>query len=143
MVDILHKVGVKSASLDDVYKALTTPEGLSAWWSPVTRGGGELGGVIKFSFVAMKVLELHPGARVLWQVIDGPQEWIGTQISFALKQDGDYVVVLFNHQGWREPTEMMHHCSTKWATFLMSLKSLVETGKGAPAPEDVKIDNWN
>ena len=36
----------------------------------------------------------------------------------------------------------MHHCSTKWATFLMSLKSLVETGKGAPYPNDVLIDNW-
>ena len=30
MPDILHKVGIKSASLDDVYKALTTVEGLSA-----------------------------------------------------------------------------------------------------------------
>jgi hypothetical protein len=37
----------------------------------------------------------------------------------------------------------MHHCSTKWAIFLMSLKSLVEIGKGAPSPDDVKIDNWN
>lgn len=35
----------------------------------------------------------------------------------------------------------MHHCSTKWAMFLMSLKSLVETGKGAPYPEDVQISN--
>jgi hypothetical protein len=39
--------------------------------------------------------------------------------------------------------EFMHHCSTKWAVFLMSLKSLVETGKGSPDPHDVKIDNWN
>ena len=30
----------------------------------------------------------------------------------------------------------MHHCSTKWAIFLMSVKSLVETGKGAPFPND-------
>jgi hypothetical protein len=33
----------------------------------------------------------------------------------------------------------MHHCSTKWATFLMSIKSLVEAGKGAPYPDDVHI----
>ena len=30
MPDILHKVGIKSSSLDDVYKALATVEGLSA-----------------------------------------------------------------------------------------------------------------
>jgi hypothetical protein len=29
----------------------------------------------------MEVLELDPTARVLWQVVDGPQEWIGTASS--------------------------------------------------------------
>jgi hypothetical protein len=28
--------------------------------------------------------------------------------------------------------------STKWAVFLLSLKSLIETGKGAPDPHDVR-----
>lgn len=37
----------------------------------------------------------------------------------------------------------MHHCSTKWAIFLMSLKAYLETGAGQPSPHDVKIDNWN
>jgi hypothetical protein len=31
----------------------------------------------------------------------------------------------------------------KWATFLLSLKELVETGHGKPSPHDLKIDNWN
>jgi hypothetical protein len=56
MVDILHKVGIKSSSLDDAYQALTTLKGLSV--------------------------------------------------------------------------------------FLLSLKSLLETGKGAPAPNDIKLDSW-
>lgn len=33
----------------------------------------------------------------------------------------------------------MHHCSTKWAVYLMSLKALVETGKGNPNPHDPHI----
>jgi hypothetical protein len=88
----------------------------------------------------MKVLELDPNKRVLWQVVEGPKEWIGTTIGWDLKQEGDRTLILFKHQGWEEPVEFMHHCSTKWATFLMSLKALVETGKGAPYPNDVKID---
>ncbi|MDT4925124.1 MAG: hypothetical protein QOG01_2837, partial [Pseudonocardiales bacterium] len=32
---------------------------------------------------------------------------------------------------------------TKWGVFLLSLKSLLETGEGAPEPRDIKIDNWN
>ena len=148
MPDILHRVGIKSSSPDDTYKALTTCEALSAWWTDNTQGENKVGGVIKFRFgerggFDMKVLELNPNKRVLWQVVDGPEEWIGTKVSFDLKQDGDYTIVLFKHQGWKEPVEFMHHCSTKWAIFLVSLKSLLETGKGAPNPNDIKIDNWN
>ena len=151
MVDILHRVGIKS-STDEVYKALATREGLAAWWTGDTQGESKVGGALKFRFSAdgveiggfdMKVLELDPARRVLWQVVDGPEEWIGTKIDFDLKQEGDYSVVVFKHQGWKEPVEFMHHCSTKWAIFLMSLKSLVETGKGAPSPDDVRIGNWH
>ena len=66
-----------------------------------------------------------------------------TKISFDLKQKGDWAVVLFKHEDWKERVEFMHHCSTKWATFLMSLKSLVETGAGVPAPNDTKVSNWH
>ena len=57
-------------------------------------------------------------------------------------QDGEHTIVLFKHQGWKEPVEFMHHCSTKWAVFLLSLKSLLETGTGAPAPNEIKLDSW-
>jgi hypothetical protein len=58
-------------------------------------------------------------------------------------REGDYTIVLFKHEGWREPVEFMSHGSTKWATFLMSLKQLVETGTGGPHPQDVRISNWH
>ncbi len=147
MPDILHKVGIKSASANDAYTALTAIESLSGWWTNDTQGESKVGKSVKFrfgdrGFFDMKVVELDPAKRVLWQVVDGPEEWIGTTVSFDLSRDGDYTIVLFKHQGWKEPGEFMHHCSTKWAVFLMSLKSLVETGKGAPFPNDVQIDNW-
>ena len=146
MPDILHRVGIRS-SLDDTYQALVTRDGLAGWWTADTRGDGKVGGVLQFRFGAggfdMKVLELQPGQRVLWQVVDGPEEWIGTTVDWKLKQEDDHVVILFRHQGWKEPVEFMHHCSTKWAIFLISLKSLLETGQGSPDPHDVKIDNWN
>ncbi len=147
MVDILHRVGIKS-SPDEVYKALATREGLAAWWTNNTQGESKVGGLLKFRFSAggseiggfdMKILELQPAKRVLWQVVEGPQEWIGTKVSFDLKQAGDHAIVLFKHQGWKEPVEFMHHCSTKWAIYLMSLKSLVENRKGSPNPNDTHI----
>ena len=29
-----------------------------------------------------------------------------------------------------------------WPMILSSLKSLLETGKGAPAPNEIKLDSW-
>jgi uncharacterized protein YndB with AHSA1/START domain len=152
MADILHRVGIR-APMGEVYKALATREGPAAWWSTDTQGESEVGGTLRFRFSTpegkeiggfdMKVLELQPDRRVLWQVVEGPAEWIGTKISFDLRQEGDYSIVLFKHQGWKEAAEFMHHCSTKWAIFLMSLKSLVETGKGQPSPDDVTIGDWH
>ena len=146
MVDILHKVGILS-SHNDVYDALTTVDGLAGWWTDDTKGRSEVGGVIEFRFPPggfdMEVTELVPSKRVSWRVVDGPEEWVGTTVDWDLRQDGDYTIVMFKHEGWREPVEFMHHCSTKWGSFLMSLKSLVETGEGAPAPRDVQIGDWH
>jgi uncharacterized protein YndB with AHSA1/START domain len=146
MVDILHKVGIKSSSQNDVYKALTTVDGLSGWWTTDTQGESKVGGALKFRFGAggfdMKVLALQSAKHVLWQVVDGPEEWIGTKISFDLRQEGEWTLVFFKHEGWREPVEFMHHCSTKWGVFLLSLKSLLETGAGAPHPHEIKLDSW-
>ncbi len=147
MVDILHRVGVV-APLDKVYPALATPEGLAAWWTTDTVGTSDEGGKLGFRFgelggFDMEILRLDPAGHVRWRVLDGPEEWVGTEIDWRLEQRDDYTIVLFKHEGWREPAEFMHHCSTKWATFLMSLKELVETGTGRPAPDDVPISDWH
>ena len=122
MPDILHKIGIKSSSPTNVYESLTTIEGLSAWWTTNTQGespgGSNIGGVLQFRFgiggFDMKVVELQPAKRVSWLVVEGPEEWIGTRISFDLDQRDDWTIVLFKHEGWKAPVAFMHHCSTKW-----------------------------
>ncbi|MGW3962921.1 SRPBCC family protein [Amycolatopsis sp. NPDC005003] len=146
-MDILHRIGIKDGTPEKVYDALATLDGLSGWWTEKTAGDTEPGGVIAFRFIPggfdMKVLELDPGRRVRWEVVDGPPEWIGTTIHWKLEQRGEHTIVLFKHEGWREAGEFMHHCSTKWASYLLSLKQLVETGEGAPSPRDVQISDWH
>jgi uncharacterized protein YndB with AHSA1/START domain len=143
MADILHRVGVEGPSPDRVYEALTTVDGLAGWWTDGTSGSPEVGGVLEFRFPAggfdMEVVEQEAGERVTWRVVDGPEEWVGTTVDWRLRQDDGHTIVLFAHRGWREPVEFMHHCSTKWATYLMSMKALVETGEGAPSPRDVHV----
>lgn len=151
MADIAHRIGIKSTP-EVVYKALATREGVAGWWTEDTTGESRVGSALRVRFTSggteigdmkMKVLQLCPAELVRWEVAAGPVEWIGTTIRFQLKQEGEYCIVLFSHEGWKERVEFMHHCGTKWAIFLMSLKALVETGQGLPSPHDVKIDNWN
>jgi uncharacterized protein YndB with AHSA1/START domain len=148
MVDILHRIGIESSSPAGTYAALATRDGLAGWWTSDTQGESKVGEKLRFRFgekggFDMKVLELDPSRRVVWEVVDGPAEWIGTKVSFELRHEGGYTIVNFAHRGWREPVEFMNHCSTKWATFLMSLKSLVETGEGRTWPNDVRISDWH
>jgi len=148
MVDIAHRVGIR-APLQQVYKALASQDGVAGWW---TRDVSQADGVLQLRFNAggaeigamrLKILQQLPDQRVLWEVLAGPEEWLGTTIRFELKQEADYSIVIFSHEGWQQRVEFLHHCSTKWAVFLLSLKALLETGHGQPSPDDIKIDNWN
>jgi uncharacterized protein YndB with AHSA1/START domain len=152
MPDITHRIGIKT-SAPKVYAALSTLDGLAGWWTRHTSGHPVIGGVIGFAFhngagaemgrFEMQVLEQAASDKVRWRVKSGPPEWVDTEISFSLAEQDGQTVVLFAHRGWREEVEFMAHCSMKWATFLLSLRDLVERGQGRPAPDDLKIDNWN
>jgi uncharacterized protein YndB with AHSA1/START domain len=152
MIDIIHRVGIK-APLAKVYAAVSTVEGVAGWWTRETTGVSKPGGRIDVRFLSpdgkeiggmsMDVIALEPNKEVHWRVRSGPEEWVGTDVVFELTQAGEYTIVLFGHKNWREAVEFTAHCSMKWATFMLSLKDLVETGQGKPSPHDVKIDNWN
>lgn len=143
MVDILHRVGVDGPTPERVYEALTTIDGLAGWWTTDTTGDAGVGGRIAFRFPPggfdMEVVASTPGEHVEWKVVDGPEEWVGTTIDWRLRQEDERTIVLFQHKGWKEAVEFMHHCSTKWATYLVSLKQLVESGSGRPSPHDLRI----
>ncbi|HVV51355.1 MAG TPA: SRPBCC domain-containing protein [Polyangia bacterium] len=142
MPDILHRVGMQGPAAK-VYEALSTTEGLSHWWITGTTGDPRVGGMVKFQpdggGFHMKVLEAKPDEMVRWECVEGPAEWVGTKLTFRLVAKGNETYVLFTHADWRERGEFMYHCSTKWALFLMSLKSWVEHREGHPHPYDVKI----
>jgi len=138
MPDILHRVGI-GVPPKKVYEALTTIQGLRNWWTTETKGNARKGGVIDFGFCKMKVMEAKPGKLVHWNCVAGPKEWLGTEITFELVWKMGQTFVIFKHAHWAEPVTFMHHCSTKWAVFLLSLRDLLERGSGRPAPYDEKI----
>jgi uncharacterized protein YndB with AHSA1/START domain len=152
MVDIIHRIGIKAPPAK-VYAALATAEGIAGWWTKETTGESKPGGAIEVLFRApdgrergkmeFELAKLSPNEAVRWRFRSGPAEWLGTEVTFDLSADGETTLLLFGHRNWREAVEFTAHCSMKWATFLLSLRELVETGVGKPSPDDLKIDNWN
>ena len=145
MFNINHQVGIK-ASPQAVYRALTTNGGLSTWWTHDTSGADGVGSTIEFRFNGggpdFTITELTPNKTVKWQHAGTmPEAWMGTKITFDLREEDGQTFVRFTHANWKEQSNFMGHCSTKWAVFLLSLKDALETGTGRAFPNDIPIDH--
>ncbi|HCJ6812841.1 TPA: SRPBCC domain-containing protein [Vibrio cholerae] len=145
MAEINHRIGIKASS-EQVYEALTTNEGLAKWWTHDSTGAGDVGSIIKFRFNGggpdFTVTKLVPNKTVCWRHLGTvPESWIDTEISFHLEAKEEQTFVRFTHSNWKESSDFMAHCSTKWAVFLLSLKDMLETGQGKPFPNDIQIDH--
>jgi uncharacterized protein YndB with AHSA1/START domain len=143
--EIYHEVGIKAAP-EAIYQALTDPKKLAQWWTSDTRGESEVGSHLEFWFGELcqkfEVVTLKPNELVRWKGAKGGiDEWVGTEISFALESDEGQCWVRFIHSGWKDNKGILAHCSTKWAVFMLSLKDLLEKGKGHPVPNDWEVNH--
>jgi uncharacterized protein YndB with AHSA1/START domain len=148
MYDIRHRIGVE-ATTATVYEQVATIDGLRHWWTTDTRGRAAVGERIDFHFggpdryMTMEVLELDPAQRVAWRCVAGPDEWLDTTITFDLADTDGETILRFTHAGWREPVDFMGHCSSKWGSYLLSLKHGIEAGAARPFPHDVKMSRFD
>ena len=144
MAEIRHRVGVH-APIEDVYEAVATSKGIARWWTEEVEDDDD--GTIGVHFggpraATMVLTEKERPTRLVWRFAQGPDEWLGTTATFDLRRHGDETVLLFTHGGWAEPVEFLHHCSTRWGYFLMSMKHSLEGGDATPWPHDEKISSW-
>jgi len=156
----IHHAVLIGASVEKVYKAITSQQGLSAWWTPKATAKEELNSIAYFPFgdgyfKEMKITEIKDLELVRWNCISGDKQWIGTNISFNLLtgdkadllisypdlrgqleqlQHKKTTLLIFNHNDWKEYSLMFAECSYTWGQFLRSLKLFCETGKGQPWP---------
>jgi len=141
MANICLTIGAK-VSAQTMMAGLNTLSGLQGWWTSDTSGDTAEGGTILFRFdgagLDMKVFESSPN-KVTWQCTAGPDEWIDTKIHFSVEENDGSSNLMFTHTDWAEETPFHHHCSMKWASFLLSLKQYLETGKGRAFPNDIQI----
>jgi uncharacterized protein YndB with AHSA1/START domain len=137
-----------NAPADVVFDAVTTTDGLTAWWSPVT-GSGLTGGELRFPMVAderpllIHVDEATRPTSVRWTVAEYTfmEGWQGTRPTFTITPIDDGACELtFEHRGLDDGLECKDMCSRSWDHFVnTSLVELAEGGPGAPnrSPRDL------
>ena len=112
---------------------------LARWWIPDTRGRSEAGKTLEFWFgehcQEMRVTALEPGRLVCWRATEkGLADWVGSEIEFACRRGAARPSSSSATRGGPAMRPSSAYCSMSWAVFLLSLKELVEKGKGFPFP---------
>ena len=148
MFDILHKVGIRS-STQDVYRAPTTLQGLAGWWTNDTRGSSDMGGVIEFHFgtrgyFKTKVLAFDPAKRVVWQSSKARKSGSAARSALTSAKTATRPRCSSSTKAGGSRASSCRNAAPNGRVFGMSLKGLVETGKGAPFPDDGRISvTWD
>ncbi len=128
-----------AASPDEVFAALTTVDGLSAWWTTAT-GDATAGGTITFHFgpestAVMRVEEAERGRGVRWLTTECMlEDWVGTSQTFELEALADGgTQIRFRHSGLTPRLACYADCKSGWDHFVPSLATYVDTGLGNPS----------
>lgn len=138
-MDIIHTRYIKSG-IEDVFKAVSTENGIRGWWCLECSSEEKLHGVSKMNF--------HPGGKlfemkfitegllenklVLWKCIGNTNpQWLDTEVSFEMKPSVNSVELKFSHKKFPKGYDSKME-NINWGKFMDSLKSYCETGTGNP-----------
>lgn len=134
------------ASPAAVYAALTTIQGLRAWWTQDCAGGVAVGDTLEFRFSEcykdMRIEKLQADSEVRWlctrahivaESVNLADEWVGTQVVFHISDAGLGKTQLdLEHIGLLPSLQCYTLCQNGWQHFLASLQQYLETGTGTP-----------
>jgi uncharacterized protein YndB with AHSA1/START domain len=123
----------------EVFRALSTLEGLKSWYTPKVDGTVGKDHEAVFSFADekpfhWKFVEVKPNSLIRWKCTEGPGASTGTTVTFRVSSKGDNeTVVECDHEDWPEADSAFKSCNTRWGILIGHLKKYAETGKAEPA----------
>lgn len=155
MATVYHQLPIV-ASVERVYAALASAEGISTWWDKQTPVQTEQGLVLEHSpgerhgVVRLRVLDLTPNKRVEWECVsshpsDSPASaWTGTHFIFEISEaDSPASIVMrdcasadnsskrittldFRQTNYDESSEYSGFNNFAWGQVLNNLKNVCE-----------------
>lgn len=140
MPEIVHEFPVRAPAAR-VFEAVSTPEGLDAWWTLHSSGVPRPGAAWTLDFGpgyrwTAIVTRCDASAAFALDLTDAMPDWMGTRVQFELTDDGSgSAIVRFSHAGWTDATQHFRVSSYCWAMYLRLLRRYVERGERIPYAE--------
>jgi uncharacterized protein YndB with AHSA1/START domain len=131
--DIFSDFFIK-APPEDVYRAVSTPAGLDAWWTKRSSGKAKTGSEFELWFGPEYdwrgvVAACTPGSHFELEIVRADPDWLGTNVGFHLSPSGDGTQVRFQHTGWPTANEHWRISCYCWPMYLRILKRYLEYGE--------------
>ena len=131
-----------NATAPEAFKSINNIPG---WWTADFEGNSEKPGdvfTVRFgeTFITLQVVELIPGKKITWQVIDcykhwlkDKKEWLGTKMIWEISAEENGTKISFTHVGLVPGIECYNGCEKAWNFYINeSLFKLLTEEKGVP-----------
>ena len=130
-----------AASRSELYRILTTADGLRSFWTSDADAEAREGGSLRFGFeeapvdLSMTVGTMVEGRSIEWTSIGPWPGWVGTRINWRIDDGANGHTIVFAHSGWADETEDadLGAVALTWARVLIALTAHAESGHPAPA----------
>ena len=135
MTDVLFRFDVEAAP-EVVRKALTTSDGIKAFWTSEAVAPAEVGGTLEVSFKIAPApfdlrLEQSDERTIVWRTMTFPPHWVGTSITWNIEPNDAGTTVGFRHGGFTDEDEAGRVAYT-WGQVMLRLTEYVKTGRPNP-----------
>ena len=138
MARIVFDVDI-DAPAASVITALSTQDGIAAWWTDGTDypGGADVEMTLRFPVAPvpfqLRVDEVGDDVVRWTSVGDFPPHWVDTTVAWHLTgNDSGGTTVHFVHDGWADDGGPFGSSALTWAQLQLTLKEHVETGAAVP-----------
>lgn len=134
MADLVHQAGIQTSPAA-LYTAISEGDGLKGWWSEHSVIENDLASVSFYNNMVtfkLRVSELIPNERVVWDVEGGPPDWDNTQISWTISEHDGQTMLDFAHRGLDVDEGRLGSINYNWGWYVISLKFYLEKGEGMP-----------
>jgi uncharacterized protein YndB with AHSA1/START domain len=134
---------------EEVFTAINNIRG---WWSEDIEGSTDK---LDHEFIyrdkhlhaKMKIIELVPGKKVVWHVLESQMddvkdgtEWNDTKLIFEITKKDDKTKIQFTHLGLVPEFDCYTVCSKAWDFYIgSSLQRLITSNKGEPIKKNRSV----